>query len=101
MTQLLKESIKKKAGSTLRARTSLRGHIAFVPYQDLVDVHVGVLLDLPNPISDRFEGTAVRHVIDQQDTLCSPEVRGGDSTEAFLSGRVPNLQFDPFAVYGM
>jgi hypothetical protein len=38
------------------ARTALRSHVALVADEDLVDVHVRVLLDLAHPVPDRLEG---------------------------------------------
>lgn len=40
-------------------------HIALVPDQYLVDVHVGVLLDLRDPVADTFEAASIRDVVDE------------------------------------
>jgi hypothetical protein len=61
-------------------------------------VHIGVLLDLAHPVPDGLERTTVRHIIDQEDALRPPEVGGGDGTETFLPGRVPDLELDALSV---
>lgn len=50
------------------------------------------------PLLDVVERLLVGHVVDDNDTMSAPVVRGRDGTEAFLSGRVPNLELDGLAV---
>eukprot|EP00538_Stauroneis_constricta_P002615 CAMPEP_0119545592 /NCGR_PEP_ID=MMETSP1352-20130426/296_1 /TAXON_ID=265584 /ORGANISM="Stauroneis constricta, Strain CCMP1120" /LENGTH=265 /DNA_ID=CAMNT_0007590159 /DNA_START=330 /DNA_END=1129 /DNA_ORIENTATION=+ len=84
--------------SLLRRHDLLVEHVALVPHQNLVDVHVRVLLDLGDPVADGLEGAAVGDVVDQQDALGAAEVGRGDGAEALLAGRVPDLQLDLGAV---
>lgn len=88
-TELLRELF-----TLLRGHDLLVEHVALVTHQDLVDVHVGMLLDLRYPIPDRLEAAAVGHVVDEQDALRAAEVRRGDGAEAFLPGSVPDLELD-------
>ena len=69
-------------------------HVALVPDEDLVDVHVRVLLNLRDPVSDRLKGAAVRHVVDKENALCAAKVRRGNGAKPLLSGRVPDLKLD-------
>jgi len=73
-------------------------HVALVTHQNLVHVHVGVLVDLRYPVADGVERAAVGDVVDQEDALRAAEVRGGDGAEALLARRVPDLQLDALAV---
>ena len=73
-------------------------HIALVADQDLVDVDIGMLLDLAYPIANGLEGTAVGDVVDKNDALGSAKVGGGDGAESFLTGGIPDLKFDAFVV---
>jgi len=61
-------------------------------------MNVSVLLDLRDPIANRFERSAVRHVVHEQDALSSAEVRGGDGAETLLPRGIPDLQLDSFAI---
>jgi hypothetical protein len=74
-------------------------HVALVPHEDLVDVYVGVLLDLGYPVSDGLEGPAVGDVVHEEDALRASEVGRGDGPETLLSGRVPDLELDALAVH--
>ena len=57
-----------------------------------------MLLDLRDPITNRFERSAVRHVVHQQDSLSSAEVGGGDGAEALLPRGIPDLHLDSLAI---
>jgi len=57
-----------------------------------------MLLDLPHPVADAVERTPIRHVVHKENALGAPEVRGGDSPEALLPRRVPDLQLDALAI---
>lgn len=50
------------------------------------------------PLLDIVEGLVVRDVVDDNDTVGSSVVGGGDGAEAFLSGCVPNLELDCLSV---
>ena len=46
-----------------------------------------------------FKGIGPSNVIDQDDTV-SPSIIGrGQSSKAFLTGRIPNGQFDSFSIH--
>ena len=53
-------------------------HVALVADQNLVDVHVGVLLNLPDPIADALETASVRDVVYQQNALSATEIGSGN-----------------------
>mmetsp|Transcript_21046 Transcript_21046/g.35947 ORF Transcript_21046/g.35947 Transcript_21046/m.35947 type:complete len:88 (+) Transcript_21046:560-823(+) len=61
-------------------------------------MNVGVLLDLRDPVTNRFKRSAVRHVVHKQDTLSSAEIGGGNGAETLLPRGVPNLQLDSLAI---
>lgn len=83
----------------LGANDLLVEHVALVPHEDLVNVNVGVLLDLGYPVADGLEGPAVGDVVDEEDALRAAEVGRGDGAKALLAGRVPDLQLDALAVH--
>jgi len=74
-------------------------HVALVAHQNLVDVNVRVLLDLCDPIANGFKRATVRHIIDQENALCPPKVRGRNGPKALLSRRIPNLHLDLFVIH--
>lgn len=53
-------------------------HVALVSDQNLVDVHIGVLLNLSDPVADALETTPVRHIVYQENALGTAEIGGGD-----------------------
>jgi len=61
-------------------------------------VHISVLLNLTNPVPDGLERSTVRHIIDEKDALRPSEVGRGDGSKTFLPSRIPDLEFDSFAV---
>ena len=73
-------------------------HVALVTHKNLVDVDVGVLLDLGYPVADGLEGPAVGNVVDEENALRASEVGRCDCAESLLSGRVPDLKLDALAV---
>ena len=73
-------------------------HVALVPNENLVHMNVSVLLNLPHPVPNAVEAAAVGHVVHQQDSLSTPEVRGRDGAKPFLACGVPNLQLDSLPV---
>ncbi len=72
----------------------LLDEIALVSDEQLVDALGGVAVDFLKPLLDVVEGVHIGDVIDDDDAVCTAVVRGGDGTEALLSGRVPNLELD-------
>ena len=64
--------------SFIRAHHFLVKHVALVTDQNLVDVHVGTLLDQPDPFADAFETAPVGNVIHQQNALGAAEIRRGN-----------------------
>jgi len=57
-----------------------------------------VLLDLRDPITNRFKRSAVRYVVHQQNSLSTAEVGGGDGAETLLPRGIPDLQLDSFPI---
>jgi len=53
-------------------------HVALVSDQNLVDVHIGVLLNLSDPVADALEAASVRHVVYQENALGTAEIGGSD-----------------------
>jgi len=77
---------------------SLVGHIALVPNKELVHALTSVPINLLQPLLDVVEGDLVGDIIDNDDTVGSSVVAGGDGTEPLLTGCVPNLELDHFAI---
>lgn len=59
------------------------------------------LFDILKPVSDVIETLQITDVVEEQNTHCSSVIRGGQRSEPFLSGGVPNLQFygHPIQIY--
>ena len=95
-------------------------HVALVAHKHQVDALCGLLLNVADPILHVLERLLVRHVIDEQDALCSPVVGRGNSAETLLArlesktdryrghgtqtqtqrtNRVPDLQLDALAIH--
>jgi len=53
-------------------------HVALVSDENLVDVHVRVLLNLTDPVADALETASVRHVVYQENALGTTEIRRCD-----------------------
>lgn len=62
--------------------------VDFVADDDLDDRARHVCLELGEPPGQRFEGLAVRDVVDEDDALRSAVIRGRDGPEAFLAGSI-------------
>ena len=62
-------------------------------------MYISMLLNLRDPIADGLEGPPIGDVVNQQDALGAAEVGRGDGAEAFLAGRVPDLELDTLAVH--
>jgi hypothetical protein len=61
-------------------------------------MNISMLLDLRDPVANRFERTAICDIVHEEDSLGTAEVRGGNGTEALLTSRVPNLELDASAI---
>jgi len=72
--------------------------VRLVAEKNLVDRVGRVLLDSAHPARDAIERRLVGHVVDEQDSHRPAVVRGRDSSEALLAGRVPDLQLDALVV---
>lgn len=59
---------------------------------------IGMLLNLRDPIANRFEGASVSHVVHEKNALRSAKVGRRDGAEALLSCSVPDLKLDASAV---
>jgi len=70
--------------------------IAFVPNEQLARPLCGVTLDLRQPVLYVVEGIGVGHIVDDDDAVRTAIVGAGDCAETFLSGCVPDLEFDRF-----
>ena len=55
-------------------------------------------INFVDPLLDIEEGRLVGHIVDNDNSVRSPIVGGRDGSEAFLAGRVPDLEFDRLAV---
>jgi hypothetical protein len=73
-------------------------HISFVANQNLINTGSGVLLYVPNPVVDILETEFVTDIINQKDAHRATVIGGGDGSETFLSGGVPDLQLDSLAI---
>jgi len=61
-------------------------------------VHIGMLLDLRDPVANGLEGPTIGDVVNEQDALRAAEVGRGDGAESLLAGRVPDLELDALAI---
>jgi hypothetical protein len=50
------------------------------------------------PLLDIVEGFSISHVVNNDNAVGATVVRRGNGPEAFLPGRVPNLELDGFCV---
>ena len=81
-----------------RADNLVIEHVALVSDEDLVDMDVGMLLNLGDPIANAFKRAAVRDIVDEQNPLGAAKVAGSNCAEPLLTRRVPNLELDARAV---
>ena len=63
--------------------------IAFVSNEQLVDILIGVAFDFLKPVAHVLERLLVGHVVDDNDAVCATVVARSNSTESFLTSRVP------------
>ncbi len=64
-------------------------HIALVAHQQLVDALGGISVDLLQPLLHVVEAVHVGDIVDNADAMSTSVVRRGNSSESFLTGRVP------------
>lgn len=81
-----------------RADHSLGRQVALVAHQQLVHVLCRISVNFVQPLLYVVEGFRVRHVIHHDNAVRTAIVRGGNSSEAFLSGSVPNLEFNGLSI---
>ena len=74
--------------------------IVLIAHEDAVDDVVAVVVNFVEPPFDIGERLSVRHVVHDDDSVSASVISGSDGAESLLSGRVPDLQFNPFAVNG-
>lgn len=67
----------------------LRGQVAFVAHQELVDVLAGVAVNLLEPLLHVVERLLVSAIVDDDDPVSTAIVRGSDGPETLLPGSVP------------
>lgn len=77
---------------------SVLGRIRLIADEGHADGGIGVLLDLLQPVGQVFEGLGSGQVEHYHCAYCIPVVAGGNCSEAFLTGSVPNLVSDSLAV---
>ena len=58
-----------------------------------------MLLYVLDPVADIFEALPVGHIVYQQNTHGTAVVRLCNSAKAFLTCRIPDLQFDSLAIH--
>jgi len=80
--------------SSLLRHYSLILHVTLVAEDHPFHVLIGVLVNVPQPLSDIIKGLGVGNVVDQHDTHGTTVVTSGDGVEPLLTRGVPDLQFD-------
>merc|ERR1712010_283392 len=83
-----------KVGALLVCHHLLVRHVALIAEQDLNDLLVSMLLDVPHPGSNVVERFVICHIIHKEDAHRSTIVRLGNRPESLLPRCVPNLQLD-------
>lgn len=76
----------------------VHGAVALVADQNFTNARLRVFLNFFDPRSHILEGFAIGHIVHNDDALGSAVVTGGQSAEAFLPGRVPDLQLNVLVV---
>jgi hypothetical protein len=74
------------------------GQIRFISHQKLVDVLGCISIDLVQPLFYIVEGFLISDVVHNDNTVGTTIVRRGDSSEALLSGCIPNLKLNGLSV---
>jgi len=73
--------------------------VGLVGHEHLGHVIPRVLVDLLEPVGDVIECLLLRAVVNQNDAHRAFVVGLRNRAEAFLAGRVPNLQLYPLAIH--
>ena len=76
----------------------LSRQIAFVANEEFVNVFARVTIYFLQPLLDIVKRLLVRHIVGNDDPMCSSVVGRGDRPEAFLASSVPYLQLYHFTV---
>ena len=82
---------------TLESHLSLLLHLCLVAYQIDSYILTCVLLNLFEPFHKVHEGVLPRHIIGEEDAMCTTVEDAGDRLEGLLSCCVPDLQLDNLA----
>ena len=82
----------------LGGHISLVDHVALVADKDAGNVVCRVLLDLSHPVVHVRVRLLLGDIIGDNDSVSSLVVGGGNGLEALLSGGVPNLELNLFAI---
>jgi hypothetical protein len=96
--QKLNAQTVRKLLALFRRYDTFGGQITLITHQQLIHILRRIPIDFVQPLLDIVEGFHVRDVVYHNDTVGTTIVGRGDGTESFLSGRIPNLQFDRLLV---
>ena len=77
---------------------SFAGQIALIAHEQLVDIVVGVAVNLVQPLLHVVIRLQVGGVVDDDDAVCAAVVGRRDGAEALLSRRIPDLQLDGLGI---
>ena len=84
--------------SLFGGNNTLARQIGLVTYKKLVDILRGISIDFMQPLFHIIERLLVRYIINDDNSVRPAVVRGGNGTETFLSGCIPNLKLDGLSV---
>ena len=73
----------------MRVDGSLRGEIALVADEQLVDIFRRILVDLLQPLLHVGERSHFGDIVNDDDAVCAAIIRRRDGSETLLSGSVP------------
>lgn len=82
------EAIGKLFGG-VKVNDLLCGHITLVSNEEFVDVLAGIAVNFLQPLLDVAERCLVCDIVDDDDSVGSAIVAGGDGSEALLTGGIP------------
>lgn len=72
--------------------------VALVADKQLHNILIAELVDLGQPVLDILEGLTVCDIIDEDDSVGTLVVWGGDGLKSLLSCSIPDLKLDSAAV---
>ena len=96
--ELHADRVRKLLG-TFEAHDLLRGQIALVSHEKLVDVLARVSVDLVQPLLYVVERLLICDIVYDDNTVSAPVIATRDGAEALLASGVPNLKLDRLAVH--